>query len=150
MSLVEHINRGCPNISHAHKKGGELHLYDLKSKCFVCCPIIRSSLDVTFNCGAKHLVRKKLTTDAKITLHLIFSKQGSRYYIPQELEDILFFCCENTLEDEIKKIDKHTLKHIMKCRPCSLKLLKMFERKACTHHMLPRLVSGSWNGVWLD
>lgn len=133
-NLLITINQICPNILHDHRISS--HKYPRK-KCFICSPLI----ELKFNLSCPDYRRYKtfkLSIDIKSVLHVIFSKENSIYFLPQELEEYIIIIIETPIVIKEYTMTPKFLQHTSKCKSCAGNLLKILEENACSRHILPR------------
>lgn len=149
MSLVSLVNSGCPRVSHEHRKKKVYQIEE--TKCFLCDPTIKFSFNPVINCDKlKHVMMNIIKTQICVLFHMVFSNEESIYFLPLELELIIFnFIQDYHIIDYIytKKytIDKVFMKHTTSCLLCSTSLLNIIDKHACNKHIVPRYCRETYN-----
>ena len=149
MALVALVNSNCPRVSHEHRIK---EVYQIeKTKCFLCDPTIKFSFNPVINCDKlKHVMMNIIKTQIRLLFHMIFSNEKSIYFLPLELELIIFnFIQDYHIIDYIytKKytIDKVFMKHTTSCLSCSKSLLDIMDKYTCNKHIVPRYRREKYN-----
>ena len=142
MSLIALVNSGCPRVSHEHiiKNVDESE----QRKCFLCDPTIKFTFNPLLKCDKiKEVTIPISKTEFRFMFHIIFSNEESIYFLPLELELIIFnFIQDYHIIDYIytKKytIDKVFMNHTKSCLSCSRSLLDIMDFTVCNKHIVPR------------
>ena len=89
MSLIALVNSGCPRLSHEHRK--KFVDEPEQRKCFLCEPTIKFTFNPLGLCDKiKEIIIPNSKTEFRFLFHMIFSNEDSIYYLPLELELIIF------------------------------------------------------------
>ena len=142
MSLLALVNSGCPRVSHEHRK--KLVDEPEQRKCFLCEPTIKFTFNPLGLCDKiKEIIIPNSKTEFRFMFHMIFSNEDSIYYLPLELELIIFnFIQDYHIIDYIytKKytIDNVFMNHTKSCLSCSRSLLFIMDNHTCNKHIVPR------------
>ena len=150
MSLISYYNKQCPLEIHVHRKSSTKEytfnrLYNLKS-CFLCDADVRSNTTLNYFCeNYINIIRLNLCSEVKHILSQIFSgshipeDNDNPYYLPKELQDLIFSMCNYNIKEKIiKKIDENTITHMNNCEKCSPILLNLVTLNTCSHHIISR------------
>lgn len=141
MSLLSLINSYCPRVEHEHRKK---EVCEPERKCFLCEPTIKFTFNPVINCDKlKDIMIQIEKTQIRLLFHMIFSNEESIYFLPVELELIIFSFIRDDLlikyvYSKTYTIDYHFMSHTKSCLSCSKTLLDIINKYACNKHIVPR------------
>lgn len=107
-----------------------------EENCNFCNPKLKLEYDLNIICkDYKTKVRKLLDQEVKNLLLKIFNT--NKFFLPNELINIIFEYAEYNEINKISKINADSVLHFQNCKTCSIKVLKFYEEKLCFNHFLP-------------
>ena len=107
-----------------------------EDNCTFCNHKLKLEYDLNIICkDYKRIVIKLLEPDVKDLLIDIFSSK--KFYLPNEIINIIFKFAENKVSNKISKINTDSVLHFQNCKTCSIKVLKFYEENICYNHFLP-------------
>ena len=149
MALLSIVNSYCPRVSHEHRIK---EVYQVEeTKCFLCDPSIKFTFNPVIHCDKlKDVMIQSLKKELRLLFHMVFSNEESIYFLPVELELIVFSFIRddlfvNYLYKKTYTIDELFLKHTTSCLSCSKTLLAIMDKYACNKHIVPRYRREKYN-----
>lgn len=147
-TLIEYMNSKCFNVNHEQRKASynEITIYNCTNfRCFLCSDTHNnlSEQKWSWKCDDLLLIKNiDMPLEKKILIHYIFSNENTIYFLPLEIELLIFeFCLTQKKSNEICKINKQIIDHAVNCRLCSRKIINLNTQHSCSRHIIPRVIS---------
>jgi hypothetical protein len=154
-TLINIINKGCPNCSHSHRQATKDEYTQNKlykwndTGCYLCSPNITFDSmypSLSWICQTPDLdnrfiikVQHELSVSQKAVILFIFTNIEFNLYLPMELILMIFKQCNwEEKQTAIKSPTLELIAHTITCRFCADKLVAFNTMFTCQHHMIPR------------
>lgn len=141
MSLIQTINNYCPKgVRHRHRQKYNLGWGRYRDCCLCAGEQCRKRYNFIEGCDLyKELVTEKPKKDALVTCILIFSNKDPQFFLPLEIQRIIFSFMKIERYKQIEiNLNEPGIKHMMNCAKCAPKFIDWLDKNACPGHVLPR------------